>query len=72
MYLGYGDLDTLVPPSTNGLVMAARYADLGKAHQAPFDQVETQGHTIDIAGVNVTRLDAFVDGVRAGAGSTRV
>jgi acetyl esterase/lipase len=69
MYLGYGDLDTLVPPATNGRVMAARYADLGKARQAPFDEVETQGHTIDVDGVNVTRLDAFVDRVRAGAGA---
>jgi acetyl esterase/lipase len=72
MYLGYGDLDTLVPPSTNGHVMARRYAEVGKAHQAPFDEVETQGHTIDIDGVNVTQLDAFVDGVRTGAGTARL
>jgi hypothetical protein len=63
MYLGYGDLDVLVPPGTNGRVMASRYADLGKAQQAPFDEVETQGHTVDVEGVNVTRLDAFVDDV---------
>jgi acetyl esterase/lipase len=72
IYLGYGDLDTLVRPGTNGHVMATRYAELGKAHQAPFDQVETQGHTIDIAGVNVTKLDAFVDGVRASTGTARL
>jgi acetyl esterase/lipase len=65
MYLGYGDLDVLVPPSANGRAMASRYAELGKAQQAPFDRVETQGHTVDVEGVNVTRLDAFVDGVAA-------
>jgi acetyl esterase/lipase len=69
LYLGYGDLDTLVPPATNGRLMATRYAELGKAGQAPFDEVQTQGHTIDVDGVNVTRLDAFVDGVRASTGA---
>ncbi len=64
IYLGYGDLDTLVPPSTNGLAMATRYAQLGMNGEAPFDEVQNQGHTLDIDGVNVTRLGAFLDGVR--------
>jgi acetyl esterase/lipase len=72
LYLGYGDLDTLVPPATNGKLMATRYAELGKAGQAAFDEVETQGHNLDVDGVNVTQLDAFVDSVRASAGTARL
>ena len=69
IYLGYGDLDSLVPPSTNGLRMATRYAQLGRAGAAPFDEVENQGHNVDIDGVNITRLGAFFDGVGVTASS---
>ena len=64
IYLGYGDLDTLVPVSTNGIPMASRYAQLGRASSAPFDEVEHQGHNVDIDGVNITRLGTFFDDVR--------
>jgi hypothetical protein len=63
IYLGYGTLDTLVPPSTNGLAMAQQYVHLSKSTNAPLDVVENQGHTLDIDGVNITRLHAFVDAI---------
>jgi hypothetical protein len=42
IHLGYGTLNTLVPPNTNGLEMARGYAQLGKSGNAPLDEVETK------------------------------
>jgi acetyl esterase/lipase len=65
MYLGYGSLDLLVPPSTNAYELAHAYAQVGLGHRVAVDEVSHLGHNIDIEGVNVTRLGAFLDGVRA-------
>ena len=46
IYLGYGDLDSLVPPSTNGLRMATRYAAAGKGRCGrPSTRSRTRGTT---------------------------
>jgi acetyl esterase/lipase len=61
IYLSYGVEDTLVPPSTNGLVMATEYAQLGRRLEARYDLVQDQGHNVDIEGANITMLDRFLD-----------
>jgi acetyl esterase/lipase len=64
MYLGYGSLDQLVPPSTNAYELAHAYARVGLRHRVAVDEVPHLGHNLDIDGVNVTRLGAFLDGIR--------
>jgi acetyl esterase/lipase len=64
MYLGYGSLDRLVPPDTNAYELADAYAKVGRGHRVAVDEVAHLGHNLDIAGVNVTRLGAFLDGIR--------
>jgi acetyl esterase/lipase len=66
IYLSYGVNDVLVPPSTNGLVMAADYAQLGRRLEARFDLVQNQGHNVDFDGLNITMLDRFLDWNRDG------
>ncbi len=64
MYLGYGSLDQLVPPSTNAYELAHAYARVGLRHRVAVDEVPHLGHNLDIDGVNVARLGAFLDGIR--------
>jgi acetyl esterase/lipase len=67
MYLGYGSLDQLVPPTTNAYELADAYARVGLGRRVAVDEVPNLGHNLDIDGVNVSRLDAFLDGVRDGS-----
>jgi pimeloyl-ACP methyl ester carboxylesterase len=66
IYLSYGMQDELVPPSTNGLVMALDYAQVGRRLDARFDVAQNQGHNVDIDGTNITMLDQFLDWNRDG------
>jgi acetyl esterase/lipase len=80
VYLGYGALDRLVPPTTNAYPLARQYARLGVGRHAAVDEVSHLGHNLDIDGVNVTKLRAFLDEICAVAparvvtnrGATRV
>jgi hypothetical protein len=53
-----------VPPATNALELAREHAQLGKGRNSSVDEVQNQGHDLDIDGVNVTRMHAFLDRIR--------
>jgi hypothetical protein len=64
MYLAYGSLDGLVPPASNAYELASRFARLGLSRSVALDEVSNLGHNLDIEGLNVTRLTAFLDMIR--------
>jgi len=64
MFLGYGSLDGLVPPDVNVYPLARRFALLNIGRKAAVDEVPQQGHNLDVDGINVTRLEAWFDGIR--------
>jgi acetyl esterase/lipase len=64
MYLSYGTLDALVPPDVNAYPLARRFAELRVGQKAAVDEVPQQGHNLDVDGLNVTKLEAWFDGIR--------
>ncbi len=67
IYLAYGSQDTLVPPATNAFELAHEFTQLGNGRSAAVDEVQNLGHNLDIDGLNITRLHAFLDRVRDGS-----
>jgi acetyl esterase/lipase len=66
-YFGYGGLDNLVPPATQGAPAAlALFQATGEEQMSWYDLAETAGHGLDGTQLHMTALQAFLDLARDG------
>jgi acetyl esterase/lipase len=66
-YFGYGGIDNLVPPATQGApAAAALFQATGEELMSWYDLAETTGHGLDGTRLHMTALHAFLDAARDG------